>query len=145
MAQIYLGFMYASGDGVPQDDAEAAKWYRLGSEQGNATAQINLGAMYAKGRGVPQDYAEAVKWYRLAARQGDTMAQGYLGLSYAQGEGVPQDNVTAHMWLNLAAANDPTGMANTRDAIGKQLSPVDLSEAQRRARVCLASSYQDCD
>ena len=30
----------------PQDDAEAAKWFRLAAEQGDAEAQHNLGVMY---------------------------------------------------------------------------------------------------
>ena len=67
---IYLGWMYANGRGVEQDDAEAVKWYRLAAEQGDADAQASLGWMYASGRGVEQDDAEAVKWYRLAAEQG---------------------------------------------------------------------------
>ena len=46
--QFNLGFMYAEGEGVPQDDAEAAKWYRLSAEQGHAGAQFNLGFMYAQ-------------------------------------------------------------------------------------------------
>ena len=33
-AQYNLGVIYASGAGVPQDDAEAARWYRLAAEQG---------------------------------------------------------------------------------------------------------------
>ena len=68
-AQHNLGFMYSNGQGVPQDDAEAVKWYRLAAEQGDTEAQFNLGLMYRNGQGVPQDYAEAVKWYRLAAEQ----------------------------------------------------------------------------
>jgi TPR repeat protein len=28
--------MYANGEGVPQDYAEAVKWYRKAAEQGNA-------------------------------------------------------------------------------------------------------------
>ena len=77
-AHLYLGNMYASGRGVPQDDAEAVKWYRLATEQGLASAQAELGYMYASGRGVPQDYAEAVKWYRLAVEQGNASAQFML-------------------------------------------------------------------
>jgi len=34
-AQFNLGVMYDSGDGIPQDYAEAAKWHRLAAEQGN--------------------------------------------------------------------------------------------------------------
>ena len=58
-AQYNLGIMYAKGQGVPQDYAEAVKWYRLAADQGIPTAQNNLGFMYAKGEGVPQDYSEA--------------------------------------------------------------------------------------
>ena len=40
------------GLGVPQDYAEAVRWYRLAAEQGNANAQYSLGgAMYGTGRG----------------------------------------------------------------------------------------------
>jgi TPR repeat protein len=62
LAQYNLGLMYGKGWGVPQDYAEAAKWYRRAAEQGYAKAQYNLGVMYYNGEGVPQDYAEAVKW-----------------------------------------------------------------------------------
>ena len=67
LAQYSLGLMYDEGQGVPQDYAEAVKWYRKAAEQGHARAQNNLGAMYYKGRGVPQDYAEAHMWFNLAA------------------------------------------------------------------------------
>jgi TPR repeat protein len=66
-AQYNLGLMYAEGEGVPEDDVEAVRWYRLATEQGDAVAQNNLGVMYATGAGVPEDDAESVRWYRLAA------------------------------------------------------------------------------
>ena len=53
-AQVNVGIMYYSGQGVPQDYGEAAKWYRLAAEQGDAIAQGNLGFMYYSGQGVPQ-------------------------------------------------------------------------------------------
>jgi hypothetical protein len=37
-AQYGLGVIYARGDGVPQDFAEAAKWFRLAAEQGDKDA-----------------------------------------------------------------------------------------------------------
>ena len=91
------------GKGVPQDYAEAVKWYRLAAEQSYASAQSNLGFMYKNGQGVPQDYAEAVKWYRLAAEQGVAAAQHNLGNMYNQGKGVPQDYTEAVKWYRLAA------------------------------------------
>ena len=72
--------MYELGRGVPQNYAEAARWYRLAADQGSATAQHDLGVMYHFGQGVPQNYAEAVRWYRLAADQGYADAQHGLGL-----------------------------------------------------------------
>ena len=71
---------------MPQDYAEAVKWYRLAADQGYADAQNNLGVMYDQGQGVPQNYAEAVKWYRLAADQGDAAAQYNLGVMYDKGQ-----------------------------------------------------------
>ena len=126
------------GEGVPEDDAESVRWYRLAAAQGYAAAQLNLGINYANGLGVPQDAAEAVHWYRLAAAQGYAAAQLNLGIMYADGEGVPQDNVSAHMWLNLAAAQS-TGeererSVTARDAVAARMTREDLSEAQRRAR-----------
>jgi TPR repeat protein len=44
--------MYAEGQGVPQDHAEAARWYRKAADQGNALAQFGLGLMYDQGHGV---------------------------------------------------------------------------------------------
>ena len=50
-----LGIMYAGGRGVPQDDAEAVRWYRLAAEQGHAVAQFVLGVSSDDGGGVVQD------------------------------------------------------------------------------------------
>lgn len=69
-AQYNLGRMYLYGQGVPQDNKAAAKWYTLAAEQGDVIAQYNLGFMYYNGRGVPQDDTMAVKWWTLAAEQG---------------------------------------------------------------------------
>src|SRR6185295_10646515 len=66
-AQFNLGLLYYSGEGVPQDHAEAVKWYRKAAEQSFARAQFNLGLMYAKGETVPKDYVLAHLWCNLAA------------------------------------------------------------------------------
>ena len=68
--------------GVPQDDKEAIKWWRLAAEQGDNEAQCNLGVMYYEGIGVPQDYEEAVKWWKLAAEQRHERAQFNLALMH---------------------------------------------------------------
>ena len=37
-AQVLLGMMYDTGAGVPEDDTEAVRWYRLAADQGHASA-----------------------------------------------------------------------------------------------------------
>ena len=66
-AQSWLGSLYRTGEGVPQDYTEAVRWYRLAADQGDAAAQYNLGFSYRTGQGVPQDYVEAHRWYNLVA------------------------------------------------------------------------------
>ena len=81
-AQSNLGEMYQKGNGVPQDDKTAVKWYTLAAEQGNANAQNNLGFMYQYGKGIPQDHKTAVKWYTLAAEQGNAQEHDNRGMMY---------------------------------------------------------------
>ena len=102
-AQSYLGLMYATGQGVPEDDIEAVKWYRKAAEQGHEIAQSDLAMMYAMGEGVPENDAEAVKWFRMAADQGLAHAQYNLGIMYDVGEGVPEDDAEAAKWFRMAA------------------------------------------
>jgi TPR repeat protein len=71
--------MYYRGEGVPQDYAEALRWYGKSADQGYARAQYNLGHMHYHGQGVRQDHAEAFLLYRKAADQGDEYALRALG------------------------------------------------------------------
>ena len=89
---------------MPQDIAEAERWWREAAEQGDAEAQSNLGNLYDMGEGVPQDFAEAMKWYRKAAEQGDVHALNNLGLMYYESRGIPQDGIEAYKWIFLAVA-----------------------------------------
>jgi TPR repeat protein len=55
-AQNRLASIYFWGaDGVPQNSAEAAQWYRKAADHGNTLAQAHLGLMYEHGHGVPKD------------------------------------------------------------------------------------------
>ena len=44
-AQYNLGVAYANGEGVPEDDAEAVKWYRDAAEQGHAEGRVGCANM----------------------------------------------------------------------------------------------------
>jgi TPR repeat protein len=145
-AQFNLGYAYSTGEGVPQDYAEAVSWTRQAADQGEARAQYNLGVLYGAGEGVPQDYAEAVSWYRQAADQGYTAAQSNLGLMYYTGEGVPQDDVEAHKWFNLAAsrasAENQKRYAERRDGVAEEMNPQQVEDAQQRATDWLTAFEQ---
>jgi TPR repeat protein len=67
--------MYDKGQGVSQDDTEAAKWYRKAAEQGHAGAQCLLGVAYYTGEGEPKDDVQAHMWLDLAGAQGVTEAE----------------------------------------------------------------------
>ena len=123
---------------------EAAKWYRMAAEQGDAAGEYNLGLAYDNGQGVPQDYAEAVKWYGEAAEQGYAWAQSNLGGLYHEGHGVPQNYVQAYMWLNLAAAGLPAGAARdaavrARDFAARIMTPTQVEKAKALAREWMAA------
>ena len=103
VAQYNLGFSYAYGTGVAQDDALALAWYRRAAEQGLAAAQHHLGVMYANGEGAPQDFTEAITWLRRAAAQDYSTARYHLGVMYSDGDGVPDNEAEALAWFREAA------------------------------------------
>ncbi|MDP1730593.1 MAG: tetratricopeptide repeat protein [Devosia sp.] len=80
---------------MPENVAEAIRWFRLAAEQGFLGAQTSLAALYDFGLGVTKDHGEAAKWWRMAAEQDDPGSQVFLSLKYEDGEGVPQDYVRA--------------------------------------------------
>jgi TPR repeat protein len=127
-----------SGDrsrGVPESQAEAAKWFRLAAEQGLASAQDALGGAYYSGRGVPKNHAEAAKWFRLAAEQGLASAQFNLGGVYLKGQGVPKNYVQAYAWFNLAAAQGHKNALAFLDIIAQTfMTPAQVAEGQKLSR-----------
>jgi uncharacterized protein len=106
VAQTCLGAMYANGQGVVKDYAEAKNLFRASAEKRHARAQYNLGVMYIKGQGVAKDYAKAIKWIRLGAEQKHAKAQYALGWMYENGRGVTKDYSEAIKWFRLSAEQE---------------------------------------
>jgi TPR repeat protein len=77
-AQYILGARYHNGEGVPQDDAQAMRWFERAADQGYADAQATIGAYYWAGRGVPKDLKKAYFWSILALNQGDSAMESRL-------------------------------------------------------------------
>ena len=137
--QYNLGVRYSNGEGVPEDDAEAVRLYRLAAEQGYAPAQTNLAWVYSNGEGVPEDDAEAARLYLLAAEQGYALAQNNLGSMYGKGEGVPEDDVRAYMWLNLAGAQGDENARRNKGIIEQGMTRAQITEGQRLSREWIAA------
>ena len=53
---------------------------------------------------------------------------------YGNGYGVPQGYLEAYMWYNLAAAEGNETARKNRDIVAKQMTPADISKAQKLAR-----------
>jgi TPR repeat protein len=105
LAQSVLGLLYRRGlGGVPQDKAEAVKWFRRAADQGDAQAQYNLGLSYAKGEAVEQDDVSAHMWFNLAA--------AHFPVS---------DNIN-----RIAARKD-------RDLVAEKMTPDQIAEAEKFA------------
>ena len=77
-AQFILGFLYFKGLGVPQNYAEAMKWYRKAADQGDDNAQFLLGSMYYLGKGVPRNFIKAYVWSSVASTKGNEKAKEIL-------------------------------------------------------------------
>ena len=133
-AQTNIGLMYGDGLGVPQNDKDAVKWYRMAAEQGEKRAQYYLGNMFAEGLGVPQDFKDAAKSYHLAAMQGHVRAQYKLGLLYLKGQGVVQSSESAYAWWSVAASKGHEEAQKYKDSAQQQMTPKQIATGQKIAK-----------
>jgi TPR repeat protein len=101
--QVLLGDMYYFGWGLPQDEKEAAAWFRRAAEQGHAVAALKLGNMYHDGRGVQEDRRLAIEWWKQSADRLEPAAMFNLGVAYDEGYGVPVNDALAILWWSRAA------------------------------------------
>jgi len=115
-SQVFVGHAYLKGEGVPQDYAQAALWYRKAADQGDAKAEYELGVLYYKGHGVQQDQLQAVSWFHKAADQEDAKAQFALGWHYQHYWGAGQDHAQSVVWYRKAAEK---GFAKAQFELGE--------------------------
>jgi len=78
---------------LPQDYAEAMRWYRKSADKGDPEAQYALGLMYYYGYGVQRDRSQAYDFFQQAAARGNENAKRALecsrkGISIDPGAGL---------------------------------------------------------
>ena len=103
-----------------------------------------MGLMYKNGEGIPQNDTEAAKWFKIVAEKGNADAQYNMGIMHYFGKGVPQNNVLAYQWFEIAYTSGFDSARKTRDEIAQLMSVDDTSKAQKMAKTCINSNYQDC-
>lgn len=82
---------------------EAAYWYGLAAQDGDARAFVQLGLLHARGQGVSRDPGAAVLLWLAGAGRGDGTALFNLGAAYEHGIGMAVDPAEARRWYRLAA------------------------------------------
>lgn len=104
-AQLYLAWRLESAEGVRQNHAEAASWYRKAADQGEALAWLWLGHAFREGRGVRRSWPRALDCYRRAAARGVGHAFAWL-IEYYDGQcEVPRNAGAVSAWLRRAEAD----------------------------------------
>ncbi|MDC0158463.1 hypothetical protein OAI47_01785 [Rhodospirillaceae bacterium] len=82
----------------------------------------------------------------MAALRGQPDAQVLMGAFYENGApNILKDLIMAHMWYNIASSNGVIKAKQKRDNLEAGMPPADVSEAMRKANVCLKSKYKSCD
>ena len=102
-AQLAVGRLYESGDGVEQNDAEAARWLERAATQGHVLAQYELAQLYAAEDSAVRDFGRANHWFQKAAEKGHAEAQFNVGVAYERGFGTEKDAAQAVKWFTKAA------------------------------------------
>lgn len=74
-ANKFLGDACLNGWGLERNYTEAAKYFTLASDAGDAYAQGKLAELYARGLGVDQDTTRAMALYKTASDNGNTSAR----------------------------------------------------------------------
>jgi len=130
-AQLFLGKMYMSGEGVLVDPEEAIKWLKASAAQGNADAEFFVGSYYLL---THRDVAEGTKWLRLSAEQGQQDAQLVLGKAYLKGDkDLSRDPVQAEMWMQLAAKNNLDFYKDELSAAEAQMTAAQIARGKALA------------
>ncbi len=106
-AQALLGTLYYYGNGVPEDEVKAVKWWRKSAEQGSPFAQYDLAMAYHDGiGGLTKSNKKAVEWFTKGAKAGDVRSQYNLGIAYYHALGVKKNKAEAMKWFQKASDQD---------------------------------------
>jgi TPR repeat protein len=139
-AMVNLGYLYARGQGVPQDSALALQLYRRASDLGDAEAMNAVGYRLMVDK--PPDYPGAAHWFCMAVLQGNQRAMNNLALLFYDGHGLPlNQNEARSLWAQAVER----GSLNAQVNLGYDLvlnNPTTSAERHQGMEMLLAAARQ---
>jgi TPR repeat protein len=130
---LLLAHIHLRGLGVPRDEDQAYRLFRLAAEAGDLVAASALGDLLMEGTGTLPDYDEAVVWMRRALPLGANRTR--LSLWYARK--IRPDLVSAAEAVEGVIFASARGDANARSLIDDGQADLDFTVADLR----LAARY----
>jgi TPR repeat protein len=101
--------MYEKGGSLPENQAEAIRWWSRAAARGAQDAQAGFGLALVSGQGAPADLAKGRHLCNQAAKVNDHRAEYCMGYIYQHGLGVTLDAKKARFWYGLAASKGEIG------------------------------------
>lgn len=98
-AQRDLGMIFLNA----KKPAEAAKWFKMGTDNGELTSTYWYAKMLMEGSGVKQDKKAGANYMLRAAEAGFPQAMVNIGNDYMTGNGLTKNPEQAVMWYRRAA------------------------------------------
>jgi TPR repeat protein len=125
-AQLNVGYLYDTGQGVSRSRAQAMAWYRKAVRQGEAAAANNIGTIYRdEGR-----LRLALRWFEKAAAMGDGDALLEMARLLA---GPLQDTAKARKLLSRVLTSKRATL-DSREAAERLLGTLEQRERLSRPR-----------
>jgi TPR repeat protein len=132
-AQLKVCQLYATGNGVPLDLAEAKSWCKKAAEPVRYGVPKVAGALVVLGQIAEQerDYKEAEKWYEKAVNARD--GRGFLPLAKLKMQDGPAGERDAYFWLYLAKEFNVAGSDVQLRQVAARLTEADMKKEEKRA------------
>lgn len=138
-AQYQLGWLYANGNGLRVDMAQAVDWWRKAAVRGHLDAEFAIGMAYLNGYGnsFPPDRPAALEWLGRAGGHGSEDAEDILiVLLKTDLQAVIQDSpyLLAESWLGveMPPAKESTVCYARPSADSTQIGVFDMGVSPRR-------------
>ena len=136
-----IATLYDQGQYLPQNPAEAARWWLKAANRGDTDAQVEIGIRMALGQGIPPDPVQGRHWCEQVAKERDPRGENCMGYIYRHGSGVKSDPKEARKWYEQSAQqNNALGikMLAEMDENGEGARPDRTAACVLYARLALA-------